>query len=136
MRLSIINKTPVLGSEDGRTRGTTSVAHRRRGPLSQRDQCVADPAGLPRYRADPGAPTRTLAVRAPAQGRYPRESGDPASIVPGLLFADWLGLVPVIAYDENGTDVAPRGPTVRNRQAWREPELSRRRFSQRVFTRR
>jgi hypothetical protein len=31
---ALIDKTPVLGIEDGRTRGTTSVVHRRRGPLS------------------------------------------------------------------------------------------------------
>ena len=53
-----------------------------------------DSAGLPRYRADPGAPSRTLAVQAPAQGRFPRGSGRPGFIAPGLLFADWLGRCP------------------------------------------
>src|SRR5215204_5830481 len=43
-----------------------------------------DPAGLPRYRADPGAPSRTLAVQAPAQGRFPRGSGRPGFHRPGL----------------------------------------------------
>ena len=78
-----IDKTPVLEIEDGRTRGTTSVAHRCRGPLPSQVKSL-DPAGVPRYRADPGAPRRTLAVQAPAQGRYPRGSGRPGFHRPGL----------------------------------------------------
>ena len=54
------------------------------GTSSQPDRRLLDPAGLPRYRADPGAPRRTLAVQAPAQGRYPRGSGRPGFHRPGL----------------------------------------------------
>src|SRR5918993_1450666 len=54
------------------------------GTSSRRDQRVRDLAGSPRYRADPGAPTRTLAVRAPARERYPRGSWWPGFHRPGL----------------------------------------------------
>jgi hypothetical protein len=54
------------------------------GTPSQPDRRLLAPAGRPRYRADPGAPRRTLAVQAPAQGRYPRESERPGFHRPGL----------------------------------------------------
>ena len=92
---SAINKTPVLNSEDGRTRGTTSVVHRHRGPL------------LP-SRASNFLTRKAFRVngrtRALLRGHWPfgrrlwgdilEGPGDPASITPGLLFADWFGLDP------------------------------------------
>ena len=88
------DKTPVLNSEDGRTRGTTSVAHRCRGPLpSQIDGCLTQLVFrvIGRTRALLGG---HWPFRRRLRGDILEGPGDPASIVPGLLFADWLGRGP------------------------------------------
>ena len=89
------NKMPVLNSEDGRTRGTTSVAHRLRGPLPGQ---VQNPLMTrPAFRVI--GRTRALLLRhwpfrRRLWGDVLEGPVDPASIDPGLLCADWLGLGP------------------------------------------
>jgi hypothetical protein len=85
------DKTPVLGIEDGRTRGTTSVAHRIRGPLPS----VID-RRLIQLAIRVIGRTRALLLdhrpfRRRLRGDVLEASRDPASNTPGLLLADWLG---------------------------------------------
>jgi hypothetical protein len=81
---------PVLNSEDGRTRGTTSVARRFRGPLpSVIDRRLTSLA----FRAI--GRTRALLLghvpfRRRLRGDILEAPRDPASNIPGLLFAAWL----------------------------------------------
>ena len=85
---------PVLNSEDGRTRGTTSVAHRRRGPLPSQIETYATALVfrvIGRTRALLGG---LWPFRRRLRGDILEGPGNPASIVPGLLFADVFGRGP------------------------------------------